>query len=94
MVGMQHKIFQSFVWLLFSNVFMLIFSINPHTVYKLFFQEEFLHREGGQALEGVAQEGGGLTIPRGVQEMSGCGPSCSSLVEKQSRVGLDYLGSR
>lgn len=64
---MQHKIFQGFLWVLFSNVFMLVFNINPHTVYNFFFQEEFLHREGGQSLEGVAQESG-------AQEMSECGP--------------------
>lgn len=63
MVGMQHKIFQRFLQPLFSNVFMLILNIYPRTntfiySYKFFFQEEFPHRESGQALERVAQEGG------------------------------------
>lgn len=35
--------------------------------------KRFVPCQGGEALKQVAQEGDGVTVPRGVQEMSGSG---------------------
>lgn len=60
----------------------------------LVLQEEFLHRKGYQALERAAQGGGVITIPEGVQEMTGCGTPCSGLVTSynRSKVVVSDLG--
>lgn len=58
-------------------------------------QEEYPHWKGGQALEGASLGGGGVPIPEGVQEVTGCGTQGSGLVDKDgvwSRIGPDDLG--
>ena len=42
-------------------------------------QKEFLHGKSGQALEGAVQGGGGISIPGGVQGMTGHGTQCHGL---------------
>lgn len=44
--------------------------------YLLILQEWFLPGEGGQALEGDTQGGGGVSVSGGVQEEAGRGTQC------------------
>lgn len=49
-------------------------------------QEEFTHRGGDQAWEQAAQ-GGGVSIPIGIQEIYGCGTKGRGSVTRPSRSG-------
>ena len=44
------------------------------------YQEEVFHKEGGDALEQVAQGGCGCPIPGGIQGQAGCGSGQPGLV--------------
>lgn len=52
-------------------------------------QKEFLDGRGCQALEGAAQESGGVPIPGDTQGTAGCGTQCCG---DQSQVGLSDFG--